>query len=63
MTSPEGATGNAQYPMSGIGRVVPVFGRPLSALIAPADGRVERDIPCTMVAYLLQGPDGVGVTA
>ena len=50
-------TGDPPYPVTTVGKVPPVVGRPLLAPVTPAERRRQLDVPCSMGVYLKTGPD------
>ena len=49
--------GDAPYPMVTVGRVPPIVGQPLLAVVTPEAVRRRLDLPCSMGVYLKTGAD------
>ena len=49
--------GDSPYPVTTVGKVPPVIGRPLLAAVTPAEVRRQLGVPCSMGVYLKTGTD------
>lgn len=49
--------GDTPYPVTTVGKVPPVIGRPLLAAVTPAERRRQLGAPCSTQVYLKTGTD------